>query len=93
MQNKTERYALFDASQHRKDIKTQLQSMVLNVTFTKADGTLRDMRCTLIPECLPPIKNTKKVEKENEETMIVFDLEASDWRSFRMDSIKRITVG
>jgi hypothetical protein len=52
------------------------------------------MICTLsenkIPADFVP-KNTKKSEKtEIGEALAVFDLEKSEWRSFRFDSIKEI---
>ena len=92
MMKKDDKYVIFDSHKNYDDIKRQLQAMVLNVTFLKADGSMRDMRCTLIPECLPPFKGKKNLE-ESDEYMRVYDLGVHDWRSFRMDSIKRITVG
>jgi len=88
-----DKYTIFDSHEHYMDLKKQLQAMVLNVTFVKADGTLRDMRCTLIPECLPKVKGYKKNVIESEDYIRVYDLEVDDWRSFRINSIKRITVG
>jgi hypothetical protein len=62
------------------------------VTFTKVDGTVRTMKCTLnekyIPQSEP--KKTDRVKKENDQVLAVWDLENSGWRSFRYDSITKI---
>lgn len=60
------------------------------VTFTKADGTERVMKCTLNPEKLPKVelKENIKPRKENNTAMRVFDLEKNEWRSF---TIKKVT--
>ena len=76
----------------REEVKAGLESAIATVIFTKADGTLRQMRCTLHPERLPPVTGDFKVSgrKANDEVLSVFDLEMQDWRSFRIDSIERI---
>lgn len=65
------------------------------VTFTKVDGTVRDMYCTLNEELIPADKLPKneKTLKENTAVIRVFDLgEAKGWRSFRVDSVTGYTV-
>ena len=63
------------------------------VTFTKVDGTKRDMRCTindiLVPEDKHP-KGTKQL-KENLDVIRVYDLDSDGWRSFRVDSVTGYT--
>jgi hypothetical protein len=57
--------------------------------FEKKDGTLRTMLCTL--KDVPPYeRKTETVRAENEEVLSVFDLEISEWRSFRIDSVREI---
>ncbi len=60
------------------------------VTFIKADGTERVMKCTLNPEQLPKVelKENVKPRKESTTSMRVFDLEKNEWRSF---TIKKVT--
>lgn len=67
-----------------------LKKNVMTISFTKADGTARDMVCTLMPNKLPAVelKEDKKPRKENLEVIRVFDLEKKAWRSFRVDSIR-----
>ena len=82
-------------------VKSLLQKGSITVTFIKADGTDREMLCTLNPEQLPPVsmpidgivKESKKPRKEPDPHSIrVFDLEKKEWRSFRFDRLKKVTA-
>lgn len=75
----------------------QLQNGVVEVDFTKADGTDRTMRCTLKADLVPKIEKklidtTKPERVPNPHVIPVYDLDNSGWRSFRIDSIKTVTV-
>lgn len=80
---------------NRAELKNTLQNDIATVTFEKADGTLREMRCTLQSSFLPTqvLKEDKKEKTENENILAVWDIDNGGWRSFRMDSIKSIVVG
>lgn len=69
-----------------------LHTNPVTVTFTKKDGTERIMNCTLEPSKLPPIvvKEDKKIRKESNTSMRVFDLDKQEWRSFTIRSVKKI---
>lgn len=77
-----------------EELKARLQTEVLEVTFTKKDGTERTMQCTLKEDLLPKVEVDESAEKKereiNVEVMPVWDLEKAAWRSFRMDSIKGV---
>jgi len=99
-------------------VRGVLEVAEITVTFVKADGTLRDMRCTLDRDRIPPQppkpeKPAKEapvdglrqhgflgedremaalVEPEENHTQKVFDLDASAWRSFRYDRLKKVTA-
>jgi hypothetical protein len=85
-------------------IRSLLQKGAITITFTKADGTDREMLCTLdhaqIPEApakpVPVdgiVRESKKPRKEPDPHSIrVFDLEKSEWRSFRFDRLKKVTA-
>lgn len=87
-------------------VRSLLQKQPITVTFTKADGTDREMLCTLDPDKLPAVvptgpvdgivsesKRTRKDPKDPDPAVIkVYDLEAKSWRSFRMDRLKKITA-
>ena len=62
------------------------------VTFTKSDGTEREMKCTLVPKQLPKveIKEDAKPRKESTTSMRVFDLEKKEWRSFTIKKVKQV---
>jgi hypothetical protein len=75
-------------------IKGVLHTSPVTVTFTKKDGTEREMRCTLDPELYPPLKplaEGKVPRKESPAVMRVFDLDLKEWRSFTIKSVKHIT--
>ena len=83
-------------------IRSLLQKGAVTVTFTKADGTDREMRCTLNPEQLPLVpvtgpvdgivKESKQRKQPDEHSLRVFDLEKEEWRSFRFDRLKKVTA-
>jgi hypothetical protein len=60
---------------------------IYEIVFTKKDGSERRMHCTrnldLIPQALRP-KGTGRPSTSEER---VFDLNKSEWRSFRRDSL------
>lgn len=68
------------------------------VTFTKKDGTDREMFCTLSESIIPADKQPKSGVEEttNSQTsgsaLRVFDTTINEWRSFRWDSIKSVKV-
>ena len=67
----------------------------MTITFTKKDGTVRVMKCTLMPEALPvvevkPLQEGKQPRKESTTSIRVFDLEKNEWRSFNTQSVTRV---
>jgi hypothetical protein len=73
-------------------LRSHLAYGEVKVTFTKKDGSDREMLCTLKPEMVVEyVKKTDKEKTVNEEICAVFDLEKQEWRSFRFDSIKQIS--
>jgi len=76
----------------RKWLKSHLVYGPVTVYFTKKDGTERKMICTLKSELTQNYeKKTDKVKTVNEETCPVFDLDKQEWRSFRFDSLIRVS--
>jgi len=68
-----------------------LRSEIVELTFTKKDGTERIMKCTLAEQKIPAENAPKGVERtKSDEAVAVFDLENNGWRSFRWDSLKEI---
>ena len=79
----------------RDTLLKDLRSNVVEVHFTKVDGTNRVMRCTLAKHMLPESfqksleeqKEEKDFHSQNPDVLAVWDLAASGWRSFRIDSV------
>jgi len=74
----------------KEEIRKELHEAVCNVTFTKVDGTLREMRCTLQGDIIPQeefekLKKNKHPRPDN--VLAVWDLDKEAWRSFRVDSV------
>tara|TARA_Y100001951_G_scaffold40633_1_gene32188 strand:+ start:1463 stop:1720 length:258 start_codon:yes stop_codon:yes gene_type:complete len=73
---------------NRETLINNLQNHVLEVTFTKVDGTERIMNCTLQEHMIPETSENNR--KKNDEVLPVWDLDRINWRSFRIDSITNI---
>jgi len=78
-------------------LKDTLTRETAIVTFTKKDGNVRVMTCTLNPALLPPVvvkegAEEKPPRKKSEDTMAVYDVTAQGWRSFTLASIKTVEV-
>lgn len=77
----------------REEVVAGLKSAIAMVTFEKADGTERTMRCTLAQDILPKTKKSsaKKTREIDEDVVAAYDLDKSEWRSFRLDSVQSIS--
>ena len=69
-----------------KELKKHLNTGWARVEFTKVDGKRRNMLCTRKP---PKSSRKKKIVDRYKNVMVVFDGEKKDWRSIRLNSIKR----
>ena len=67
----------------------QLNIVRVFIKFNKKDGTEREMLCTLSEEA--PAYEKKTERKANPDTCFVFDVEKKEWRSFRYDSVTRVS--
>lgn len=74
------------------ELRKNLGSKVVNVTFKKADGSLREMRCTRRMALIPESHHPKMTRKIDPTVAIVFDLDKNDWRSFHYDSVRKFKV-
>jgi hypothetical protein len=76
-------------------VKAALINGVIEVAFTKADGTLRKMNATLSESVVPKANkedplSTKAVRKVNPEVCVIWDVDSKGWRSFRWDRLKTV---
>lgn len=81
----------------RDTVLKDLRGNVIEVHFTKVNGETRAMRCTLIPELLPPkYLEEQAAEKEfhntNSDVIRAWDVQARGWRSFRIDSVAYMQI-
>lgn len=75
----------------KSNIVNMLHNGIINVKFTKKDGTERVMKCTLLENIIKPYeKTTEREKKVNEDILSVWDVEKDAWRSFRYDSILEV---
>jgi uncharacterized protein YtpQ (UPF0354 family) len=85
-----------DLNTLKKWLKEHLEFGEVTIAFDKVDGTERVMKCTLNSGIIPaqPIvedAEPKKPKKINEDVCRVYDIESAGWRSFRWDSLKRVS--
>lgn len=79
-----------------KKLKSDLRTPgVLSVCFTKTNGEVRNMRCTLQPDMVTIniddfTRKSKNPKAKNADIVAVWDLDRNAWRSFRIDSIKSV---
>jgi hypothetical protein len=81
----------------RDTVLKDLRSFVVEVTFTKVDGTTRVMRCTLDPKFLPEsytqdADKERKFHTENPNVISAWDVQKGGWRSFRIDSVEYLQI-
>jgi hypothetical protein len=78
----------------REGIRNILRASAITITFTKNDGSVREMRCTLNESFIPKVEKaeTTKERAVNPEVCPVWDIDKQAWRSFRWDSITKIEV-
>jgi len=69
-----------------------LKQHEVSVTFRKADGTLREMRCTSNTAAFPIRESTEPTRGSSPDVQIVMDLDKNAIRSFRRDSVVSFNV-
>lgn len=78
---------------NRTELFERLVSNVVEVRFTKVTGEPRVMRCTLQPSFLAGEDiedSTDSSAPLDHGRMNVWDVEADDWRSFRIESVTSV---
>jgi hypothetical protein len=82
----------------KENLLELLRNNLVTVTFTKVDGTERTMTCTLLGEYVPNTgSGSMQLLQENntrgDANISVWDTQVQGWRSFRIGSVKSVTVG
>lgn len=99
-QTTEEMVMIIDADKLAQGIKMltdTLERHIVTITFTKADGSERVMRCTkklaAIPENRRPTPVVEEVHHDNDPQLFrVYDLEKDGWRSFYYTTIKTMNI-
>lgn len=83
-----------DAQDRYIELRNKLREHDCEVTFTKVDGTIRTMPCTLRPAALPAQDASKVTEAKepNYKNISVWCLDKKEWRSFRVANVKEVRV-
>lgn len=72
----------------KTNIQNLLHNGIVNIKFTKVDGSTRLMKCTLMENFITKYDNkTERKKQPNNDVVSVWDVEKNNWRSFRYDSI------
>jgi len=81
-----------DVDSRNREIRDLLAHGVCEVTFTKLNGELRTMPCTLDSTLLPPqpLKEFHETRLYKPETLSVWCVDKAEWRSFRVANVTRI---
>lgn len=75
-----------------REIRELLYKGVYEITFTKVNGEIRTMPCTLDSTLLPPqpLKEFHETRVYKPETLSVWCLDKMEWRSFRVANVQKI---
>ena len=81
-----------DINSRNHEIRSLLATGLCEVTFTKVDGSVRTMPCTLKSDLLPAreLKEHHSTKVINYKTLSVWCLDKSEWRSFKVMNVKKI---
>jgi hypothetical protein len=83
-----------DVDARYKEIQHLLWENQCEVTFTKVDGTVRTMPCTLMASALPARDAAKlhETRPHNPNTISVWCLDKNEWRSFRTSNVTHVKI-
>ena len=72
-------------------IRNLLRQGVYNVTFTKVNGEVRTMPCTLDPKSVPPMPVKETASRPRKDDVLsVWCVDKQEWRSFRVMNITEV---
>ena len=79
----------------KEQIVEALKTNVCAVTFTKVNGEIRTMPCTLKEDIVPAYERktpVKEATAKESATLSVWCTDKSAWRSFRVDSVTNLEI-
>ena len=78
----------------KEAILNALHRGVQRITFTKVNGDIREMKCTLKKDIIEKesgiIFEESKIKEYSPDVIRVFDTDIKEWRSFRFKSVLSI---
>jgi len=83
-----------DADSRNRYIRNLLGKHDCEITFTKVDGTVRTMPCTLRAEAMPQraVNEHHQTRLYKPESLSVWCLDKSKWRAFRVMNVTDIRI-
>lgn len=84
-----------DLNDRNREIRHLLERHDCEVTFTKVDGSLRTMLCTLRTEAMPARVVTEEYQTTRlykPETLSVWCLDKSEWRAFKVANVQEVRI-
>lgn len=84
----------YDVHERSVHLKHLLKEHVCEVTFTKVDGSVRVMPCTLKEGILPvaPSTESKRTKAPNEANISAWCTDKGEWRSFKTANVTEVKV-
>jgi hypothetical protein len=77
----------------RNEIIETLQTHKCIIKFTKINGEVREMPCTLREDIVPKYDHkTERSKKPNDQVLSVWCLDKNEWRSFRVNSLLEVRL-
>jgi hypothetical protein len=75
----------------KDELYQALKTGLVDITFTKKDGTERTITGTLVEDYLPPKNPDAKKVNRSEDMISVWSTKDGGWRGFSFDQIKSWT--
>lgn len=84
----------YDVHERNVSLRKILREHVCEVTFTKMDGSVRVMSCTLKDGVVPApvLKENAKMRIPNEANLSVWCINKHEWRSFKTANVTEVKV-
>lgn len=77
----------------RNELIEALKAHKCIVKFTKVNGEVREMPCTLREDIVPKYEHkTERSKEPNEKVLSVWCTDVNAWRSFRVDSVQELRL-
>lgn len=83
-----------DLDDRNREIRRLLGEHDCEVTFTKVNGELRTMPCTLREAAMPKpaVREFRETKVYKPETLSVWCLDKAEWRAFKVANVKSVRV-